>query len=56
MYTETENIIERVNRLISGWPTDDALQVDGLESAKKTYKKLTNGLHGIRDSAEKEIK
>jgi len=56
MNPATEQTIGRVNRLISALPTDDTLQVDGLESAKTTHKKLSLGLDELRKQAEAEVK
>jgi SAGA-associated factor 29 len=56
MNPATEQTIGRVNRLISALPTDDTLQVDGLDSAKTTHKKLSLGLDELRKQAEAEVK
>ncbi|KAL0961072.1 hypothetical protein HGRIS_006056 [Hohenbuehelia grisea] len=51
----TVDTIERVNRLISTWPTDD-LPAEGIDSVKTSYRKLSSGLHEIADTAHKEAK
>ena len=48
--------IERVNRLISGWPTDDALPAEGLEGVKTIHRKLAPGISEIKNSADEEMK
>ncbi|KAJ8518460.1 hypothetical protein ONZ45_g4445 [Pleurotus djamor] len=52
----TAETIDRVNRLITIWPTDDNLPAEGLDSVKSNYKKLSTGLHDIQDSATREAK
>jgi SAGA-associated factor 29 len=58
MYTSPDTIetIGKVNRLISVWPTDDTVPVDGIESVKTNHRKLSSALNEIRTTAEKEIK
>ena len=51
--------IARVNRLIAGWSTgsgDDALPLDGFDTAKSIYKKLHSGLTEIKNKADAETK
>lgn len=48
--------IERVNRLISAWPTDDTLPAEGMEGVKAIHRKLEPGIREIKVSADEEIK
>ncbi|KAF4577175.1 SAGA-associated factor 29 [Pleurotus pulmonarius] len=52
----TTETIDRVNRLITTWPTDDHVPAEGLDSVKSNYKKLEAGLHDIQDTATREAK
>jgi len=56
MNPDTVETIGRVNRLIAGWPTDDLLPADGFEGLKATYRKLSAGLQGVKDTADGEAK
>ncbi|TFK40649.1 SGF29 tudor-like domain-containing protein [Crucibulum laeve] len=55
-HAPTADIIGRVNRLISGWPTDDIVPAEGYESVKKNCKRLTNGLDDLEKEAKEEVK
>jgi len=48
--------VNRVNRLISAWPTDDILSADGIISVKDIHKKLVSGLNEIKASSERDVK
>jgi len=48
--------IDRVNRLISTWPTDDNLPAEGLAALKMTQGKLVVGLSDILSTAEQETR
>jgi hypothetical protein len=52
----TLETIERVNRLISAWPTDDTLPAEGYDGVKSVFKKLYPGLRDIQTAAEEEAK
>ena len=52
----TLETIERVNRLISAWPTDDTLPAEGLDGVKTVYNKLHSGLRNIQSGADEDIK
>ncbi|KDR82853.1 hypothetical protein GALMADRAFT_57781 [Galerina marginata CBS 339.88] len=54
--SNTAETISRVNRLISTWPTDDALPAEGLGGLKTTQSKLAAGLAEITAAAEQETK
>ena len=49
--------IQRVNRLITAWPTmnDDNLPLEGFDSVKKIYEKLNPSLIDIKATAEAEV-
>ncbi|OAX44310.1 hypothetical protein K503DRAFT_765119 [Rhizopogon vinicolor AM-OR11-026] len=49
-------IIGRVNRLISVWPTDDVLPADGYDGLKTNYKHLSRALKDVRDINDEEVK
>ena len=44
----------RVHRLLSQWPSDDALPTEGIDGVKSIYKKLVSGLNEVRVNAEKD--
>jgi len=52
----TSDTIDRVNRLINAWPSDDTFPAEGYEGIKSIYKKLLSGLDDIRLAAEEEVK
>lgn len=52
----TIETIERVNRLISTWPTDDALPAGGIEEVKAIQRKLAPGISEIKNSTDEEMK
>ncbi|KAJ7288343.1 SGF29 tudor-like domain-containing protein [Mycena rebaudengoi] len=52
----TKETIDRVNRLISVWPTDDTLPAQGLNDVKGIYKKLSAGLEEIQAASDREVK
>lgn len=55
----TGDALARVNRLISVWPTtagDDTLPMDGFDSVKTVYKKLSSGLNEVKMTAETEVR
>ena len=54
----TAEAIQRVNRLITAWPTmnDDNLPLDGFEAVKTIHKKLSPSLLDIKATAETEVK
>ncbi|KAF8158284.1 SGF29 tudor-like domain-containing protein [Crassisporium funariophilum] len=52
----TLNTIDRVNRLLAVWPTDDTLPADGLTGLQTSLVKLSSGLTDIRDYANNEVK
>ena len=58
MYTRAETIetIGKANRLISVWPTDDNIPVDGIRSVETNYKRLSLALNEIRTTAGEETK
>lgn len=45
----------RVNRSIAAWPGEDE-PLEGFETVKATYKKLSSGLTDIKEAAEAEAK
>ena len=51
---ERNDTIGRVHRLLSQWPSDDALPSEGIEGVKSIYKKLVSGLQEVKTTAEKE--
>ena len=52
----TREAIDRVNRSISAWPTmsGEDEPMESFETVKKTYEKLSKGLHKIKSTAEAE--
>ncbi|KAH7928399.1 hypothetical protein BV22DRAFT_1082964 [Leucogyrophana mollusca] len=48
--------IGRVNRLIAGWPTDDALPAEGYDNLKTNYKRLSSALKEVRNNSDDEVK
>ena len=44
----------RVHRLLSQWPSDDALPTEGIDGVKSIYKKLVSGLNEVKANAEKD--
>ncbi|KAK7690032.1 hypothetical protein QCA50_006677 [Cerrena zonata] len=53
---ETNDVVGRVNRLLSAWPTDDTMPSEGFESLKNIYTKLNKGLNEIKANAERDAK
>lgn len=53
---ETNDVVGRVNRLLSAWPTDDTMPSEGFESLKNIYTKLNKGLNEIKSNAERDAK
>ncbi|KAL1748430.1 SGF29 tudor-like domain-containing protein [Schizophyllum fasciatum] len=53
---QTKETIGRANRLISVWPEDDLLPIDGYEGLKRTAKKLMSALSDIRQTSDREIR
>ena len=47
--------VGRVHRLLSQWPSDDALPTDGIDGVRSTYKKLLSGLNDVKSNTEKEV-
>ncbi|KAH9953344.1 SGF29 tudor-like domain-containing protein [Russula dissimulans] len=54
--SSTQETVNRVNRLISTWPADDALPAEGLEGLKANYKKLVSGLNDIKTQSDRDVK
>jgi SAGA-associated factor 29 len=52
----TAETIQRVNRLMAGWPTEDELPPDGLEGLRSTARKLEQGFLDIKRDAEEEVR
>lgn len=52
----TVETIERVNRLISAWPTDDAPPAEGIGHMKTVQQKLTSGLADIIAACDQEVR
>ncbi|KAF8645161.1 hypothetical protein AX16_007989 [Volvariella volvacea WC 439] len=52
----TLDTIDRVNRLMNGWPTDDTLPAEGIDGVKAVHKKLVSNLQGIQAAAKEEAK
>lgn len=52
---QIQEIVGRVNRLISVWPTDDTLPAQGLGQLKAIQQKLATGLEDVSNHAEKEV-
>lgn len=52
----TASTIGRVNRCISGWPSDDTVPAEGLEDVQQTYNRLMVGLKDVEDASNKEVK
>jgi len=48
--------VNRVNRLITAWPADDALPAEGLEGVKANYKRLVSGLNDIKTQSDRDVK
>ena len=48
--------MNRVNRLITAWPADDALPAEGLEGVKANYKRLVSGLNDIKTQSDRDVK
>ncbi|KAK2465189.1 hypothetical protein APHAL10511_002543 [Amanita phalloides] len=48
--------LEKVNRLISAWPTDDTIPAEGLEGVKVIHRKLAPGITEVKLAAEEELK
>ncbi|KAH9922780.1 SGF29 tudor-like domain-containing protein [Epithele typhae] len=44
----------RVHRLLSQWPSDDALPTEGIEGVKGVYKKLVSSLNDVKANAERD--
>ncbi|KAF8635951.1 hypothetical protein AX15_000117 [Amanita polypyramis BW_CC] len=51
----TVGTIERVNRLISAWPTDDTLPAEGIDGVKTIHRKLVPGISEIKSAAQEEL-
>ncbi|KAL1950293.1 hypothetical protein VTO73DRAFT_5417 [Trametes versicolor] len=51
---ERDDTINRVHRLLSGWPTDDTLPSEGIEHVRSLYKKLNSSLNEVKMTAEKD--
>ena len=51
----TVGTIERVNRLIAEWPTDDTLPTGGIEDVKDIQRKLVPGIAELKHAAEEEL-
>lgn len=49
-------IIGRVNRLISAWPTDDVLPAEGYADLKQKYKWLSGALKDVQNINDEEVK
>jgi SAGA-associated factor 29 len=54
--SSTPETVNRVNRLITAWPADDALPAEGLEDIKANYKKLVTGLNDIKTQSDRDVK
>ena len=54
--SDSNDVVGRVNRLISAWPTDDTMPAEGFESLKGIYTKLNKGLTEIKMNAERDAK
>ncbi|RPD62404.1 hypothetical protein L226DRAFT_544265 [Lentinus tigrinus ALCF2SS1-7] len=52
---ERDDTIGRVHRLLSQWPSDDALPAEGIDGVKSIYKKLISGLNEVKTNAEKDV-
>ena len=48
--------VERVNRLINAWPTDDTPPAEGIGHMKTVQQKLTSGLSDIIAACDQEVK
>lgn len=48
--------IERVNKLIDVWPSDDSFPTESYETLKTNYKKLSSALKEVRSNAEDEAR
>ncbi|KAH9985073.1 SGF29 tudor-like domain-containing protein [Russula compacta] len=53
--SSTQDTVNRVNRLINTWPTDDALP-EGLDGVEANYKRLVSGLHNIKTQSDRDVK
>lgn len=51
---ERDDTVNRVQRLLSGWPTDDTLPSEGIEHVRSLYKKLMSSLTEVKATAEKD--
>ena len=51
--SDLSNTVHRVNRLISGWPTDD-MPPDGMNCVEQLHRKLSSGLHDIKTRSESD--
>lgn len=54
--TTPGDTVARINRLINGWPADNALPADGYEGLRTQYRRLEAGLQEIKRTAEHEAK
>lgn len=54
--SSTQETVNRINRLITAWPADDALPAEGLEGIKANYKKLVSGLNDIKTQSDRDVK
>lgn len=52
---ERDDTIGRVHRLLTQWPSDDALPAEGIDGVKSIYKKLISGLNEVKTNAEKDV-
>ncbi|TFK74877.1 hypothetical protein BDN72DRAFT_788648 [Pluteus cervinus] len=50
----TADTINRVNKLILAWPTDDAVPADGIDGIKTLYRKLTTSIGDLRSATDEE--
>ena len=53
---DREDPLGRVHRLLSQWPSDDALPTEGIDGVKSIYKKLSSGLNEVKMNAENDVK
>ena len=56
VFSDSNDVVGRVNRLISAWPTDDTMPAEAFESLKGIYTKLNKGLTEIKMNAERDAK
>jgi SAGA-associated factor 29 len=54
--SSTQETVNRVNRIITTWPPDDALSAEGFEGIKANYKKLVSGLGDIKTQSDRDVK